>query len=227
MNFLLKQNWWKYVGVILVASTIVVGLLMPVPRKDILNETIRNTFFHVPMWFSMLLVLVLSLVYSVKYLRTFNPVYDTIAATSANVGLWLGCFGLGTGMLWAQYTWGAFWNNDPRQTTAAVFMLIYLAYFVLRGSMDDRDKRAKVAGVYNIFAFFAYIPLMFIVPRLMGGLHPGGQGNPVISKGDMDVNMKQLFYVGVIGWTLMGFWMVSLKVRLELVKEKILSQQMN
>ncbi|WP_315816879.1 hypothetical protein [Paraflavitalea speifideaquila] len=55
----------------------------------------------------------------------------------------------------------------------AIALLIYLAYFVLRNSMTDLDKRGRVAAVYNIFAYFIYIPMILILPRLVESLHPG------------------------------------------------------
>ena len=222
MNLKIKQNWWKYLSVSLVFGLIFVGMLIPVPRLPILHETARNTFFHVPMWFTMTILLLISLIYSIRYLRTFDLKYDTMASASANVALWFGVLGLLTGMVWARFTWGEYWSNDPRQMTAAIFMLIYVAYFVLRSSMDDEEKCAKVAGVYNIFAFFAYLPLAFVIPRMMESLHPGGEGNPVFGRGDMDATMRTVFYFGAIGWILLGVWMATLVSRYENLKRKVL-----
>lgn len=221
MNFLLQQHWWKYLSIALLAYTIVAGLLLPVPHLPILHETIRNLYFHVPMWFGMLLILLMSFVYSIKYLRSFNILYDTVADEAAGIGVWFGVLGLITGMIWAKYTWGDWWSNDPKQLASAVGMLIYLAYFVLRGSIDDQDKRAKISAVYNIFAFCILIPVLFIVPRLTDSMHPGNGGNPGFNAYDLDSRMRLVFYPAVFGWTLLGVWMVSLQLRYRLLKEKI------
>ncbi len=221
MNFYLKHNWWKYLSVGLLIYTIIGGLLLPVPQLGIINETIRNVYFHVPMWFTMTFLMVVSLWYSIKYLRTFDRRYDIMAAESANVGLWFGVLGLLTGMVWAHYAWGKAWSNDPRQTTAAMFMLIYLAYFVLRGAIEEEDKRAKVSGVYNIFAFFAYVPLTYIIPRLVDSLHPAGGGDsPVFNRDDMDAGMRMVFYPAAIGWIFFGMWIMSLRARFKLLRMK-------
>ncbi len=218
VNTLLKQNWWKYVGVVFVAYSLIAGLLIKVPALSIVYESIRNLFYHVPMWFAMIFILLLSVIFSVRYLQTSNPLYDVIAEQTASVGLLFGCLGMVTGMLWAAYTWGEPWSNDPQQMASAIALLIYFAYFVLRGSMEDMDKRGKVAAVYNIFAFCAFIPLIFVVPRITDSLHPGKGGNPAFSKFDLDSTMRLVFYPAIIGWIFVGMWIASLKTRLELIR---------
>ncbi len=80
---------------------------MPVPGQvGMLDETIRNLFFHVPMWFSMITMLLISAFYGIVYLRTQNPKHDMISSEAAHVGILFGILGLLTGMIWAQFTWG-------------------------------------------------------------------------------------------------------------------------
>lgn len=218
LNQLLYKHWWKYACVALMLFTLIAGLLMPVPRLPILNETIRNQYFHVPMWFGMVLLLFASLWYSLRYLKSFDLKYDVAAEATTQVGIVFGILGLVTGMVWAKYTWGEAWSNDPKQLMAAIALLIYLAYFILRGSMEDEDKRAKVAAVYNIFAFFIYIALIFVVPRMVDSLHPGSGGNPGFSKYDLDDYMRIVFYPSVFAWTMLGLWMASIQMRLQFIK---------
>ncbi len=218
-NRLLLAKWWKLIAILLMIYTFAAGLLMPVPRLDILNETIRNAYFHVPMWFGMMLILLFSLIYSIKYLSTGNLRYDYVAIEAAKVGVLYGLLGLTTGMIWAQYTWGAWWNGDPKQNMAAIAMLMYLAYIVLRGSISDQDQRAKVSAVYNIFAFVALFPLLYIVPRLTDSLHPSNGGNQGFVAYDMDGWMRLVFYPAIIGWTFLGLWIASLNVRATYLEE--------
>ena len=217
----LKQHWWKVIGVLFVLYAIIGGLLIPVPELPILNETIRNLFYHVPMWFSMMILYAVSVVYGIMYLGSSKPEYDIISHRTITVGLFLGVLGLVTGMVWARFTWGAFWVPDPKLNGTAVTMLTYLAYLVLRGSMDDEQKRARLAAVYNIFAFVMMIVLIMILPRMTDSLHPGNGGNPAFGKYDMDNTMRLVFYPAVIGWTLLGAWMVNLNVRLDRIKLKM------
>ncbi len=217
----MKKHWWKGLTVVLVLYTVVVGMLQDVPRLAILNETIRNLYFHVPMWFGMILILLGSMVYSIKYLRNPLAKNDIIAVQAANVGILFGVLGILTGMEWAKFTWGEYWSNDPKQNAAAIGLLIYFAYLVLRGSFQDHQQRARIGAIYNIFAFAALIPLLFILPRMTDSLHPGNGGNPGFNAYDLDARLRAVFYPAVLGWTLLGVWMVHLRARLEILKQHI------
>ncbi len=117
-------------------------------------------------------------------------------------------------MAWARFTWGAWWVNDPKLNGAAIGMLIYCAYLILRSSLEDEQQRARISAIYNIFAFSTLIPLLFILPRLTDSLHPGNGGNPGFSNYDLDNNMRIVFYPAVIGWILLGVWLTQLGVRI-------------
>ncbi|CAN5136280.1 cytochrome c biogenesis protein CcsA [soil metagenome] len=222
-----KSHWWKILAVFLLLYTVIGGFLIDVPRLAILNETIRNQYFHVPMWFSMLILLTASVVFSIKYLRNSNPVSDKFAASFAEMGIVFGILGLLTGMVWARFTWGAWWVNDPKLNCAVIALLIYLAYAVLRNSVEDVQQKARISAVYNIFAFATLIPLLFILPRMTDSLHPGNGGNPGFNIYDLDNKLRLIFYPAVIGWTLMGVWLVSLNIRIKNIKDKIYDVQLN
>jgi heme exporter protein C len=220
------MKWWKYLAIVLLLYTVVMGFLGHVPRLAILNETERNLYFHVPMWFGMTIILLASVINSVRYLRNPSPRLDILAHESAKTGILLGVLGLLTGSLWARYTWGTWWTTDVKLNGAAVTMLIYAAYLVLRGSVRDEQQRARLSAIYNIFAFSAAIPLLFIMPRLAeASLHPGMGGNPGFSKYDLDSAMRLVFYPAVIGWTLLGVWITEVACRLSFVQEKIYEKQ--
>ena len=135
--FNMKKFWWKILTIIILSYTIIGGLLFEVPRLVILNESVRNLYFHVPMWGAMLTLLTVSMVYSIKYLTGQDMKMDIRAVEFANGGILFGILGLATGMMWATYTWGEPWSGDPKQNSSAIAMLIYLAYMVLRNSLDD------------------------------------------------------------------------------------------
>jgi heme exporter protein C len=220
------MKWWKYLTIVLLLYTVVMGFLGHVPRLAILNETERNLYFHVPMWFGMTIILLASVVNSIRYLRNPSTRLDTLAHESAKTGILLGVLGLLTGSLWARYTWGTWWTTDVKLNGAAVTMLIYAAYLVLRGSVSDEQQRARLSAIYNIFAFSAAIPLLFIMPRLAeASLHPGMGGNPGFSKYDLDSGMRLVFYPAVIGWTLLGVWITEVACRFAFVKENIYEKQ--
>lgn len=218
---LLNQYWWKVLSIVLLFYVLVAGLLGPVPELAILNETIRILYFHVPMWFGMVIILTASVVFAVKYLSGNDLKADQMSVELANVGVFLGVLGILTGMIWANYTWGAPWSGDPQQNAAAIGLLIYFAYFVLRGSLQDEQQRARISAIYNIFAYAALIPLLYILPKLTDSLHPGSGGNPGFVTYDLDSNLRLVFYPAVIGWTLLGFWIVSIRYRMRRIEETL------
>jgi heme exporter protein C len=226
----MRKSWWKILCVVLLVYAIVGGLLLPVPAIRQLQETIRNLYYHVSMWFAMMILFTTSVVYSIKHLRTLDYKYDIYAREYAAIGLLLGLLGYSTGAIWASYTWAdpnnpAFASfgsivREPKLIGAAMAILIYFAYFVLRSSITDIDKRARVSAVYNVFAYAMLFPSIWIVPRLLPSLHPGQEGNPALNFNDIDSRMRMVFYPAVIGWTLLGVWISTLKIRLTFIKEK-------
>ena len=221
----MKKKWWKIVASVLLLYTVFGGLLLEVPRLNILNETIRALYFHVPMWFSMIIMLLASVIYSIKYLRSGNSNHDLFSVEFANTGMLFGVLGIITGMIWAQYTWGEWWSGDPKQNAAAIGLLIYAAFLVLRGSLEDEQQRARISAVYNIFAFPSLIVLLFILPRLTDSLHPGNGGNPGFNAYDLDSKLRMVFYPAVVAWILMGVWLTSLKIRYRILQEKLYLNQ--
>ncbi|MEO1054484.1 MAG: cytochrome c biogenesis protein CcsA [Bacteroidota bacterium] len=220
----MKKNWWKILAVILLLYTVIAGLLMDVPqlREGNLDQTIRNLHFHVPMWFGMMIFFTVSLVYSIRYLRSNDLKYDHKALEFVNIGIVFGILGLATGSIWVRFTWtDAWWVNDPRLNGAAITMLVYLAYTVLRGSLEDEQQKARISNIYNIFAYAVMIPLIVILPRMTQSLHPGTGGNPGFNVYDLDNNLRKVFYPAVIGWTLLGLWIASLRIRLKHVSYKL------
>jgi heme exporter protein C len=195
------------------------------PYRNILNETIRNTFFHVALWFAMFVLLVVGLYHAVQYLRTGIYDHDIQSSSFNRIAIMFGVLGLITGSIWAKFTWNTFWTTDVKLNMTAVAMLIYLAYLVLRGSSSDHDKRARISAAYSIFAFLALIPLVFVIPRLTDSLHPGNGGNPALGGEDLDYTLRLFFYPSIIALILLGTWMAALLTRYERIKEKILQKE--
>lgn len=189
------------------------------PFRNILGETIRNTYFHVALWLAMLLLFIGSIYHAIRYLRRRESRHDTWSASLTAVGVIFGLLGLLTGAIWAKNTWGAYWSWDVKQNMTAIALLIYLAYFVLRASFEDPEQKARIAAVYNIFAFAALIPLIYVIPRLTDSLHPGAGGNITFGSQDLDNTMRMVFYPAVIGWTLIGLWLTTLNFRLKRLQE--------
>jgi len=216
----MRKIWWKILAASFVCISIVAGFIGPVPELPILNETIRNVYFHVPMWFAMITLYTISMVYSIKYLSSGKVEFDTIAVEAVNTGIIFCFLGLLTGMQWANITWGDPWPNDPKLNGSAIATLMYLAYLVLRNALEEEQKRAKISAVYNIFAFPIMVVLLYILPKLTDSLHPGSGGNSTFGDLDMDNYMRPVFYTAVIGWILTGVWICTLRYRIRLIENK-------
>ena len=217
------KHWWKILAVVCLTYTIVWGFLGEVPHLPVLHETIRNLYFHVTMWFGMMALLSVSLINSIRYLGSSTIRRDIVASESANVAILLGILGLITGSIWAKNTWGAWWTNDPQLNGAAITMLAYLAYSLLRNSIEDEEKRARISAVYNIFAFVMMVVFIGIIPKFTGvdSLHPGKGGNPGFNTYDLDSHLRVVFYPAIVGWILLATWIMQLRIRLKVIEKKI------
>jgi heme exporter protein C len=186
------------------------------PYRNVLEETVRNLLLHVPQWFSMILLLLIAAIYSGLYLHRGRLVYDAAAKAFTMAGLLAGTLGTLTGSVWARATWNAWWTSDPKLNGVAVGMAMYLAYVILRASVDDRYNRARLAAVYNLFVFPVFIALIVVMPKLSAvSLHPGSGDSVNFSQYDMDNTLRMFFYPAVIGWTLLYAWMAQLQIRLD------------
>lgn len=211
--------WWKVLGALLVIYSTVAGFLFGVPELPIINESIRNLYFHVPMWFGMIVLFSVSVYHSIKFLNTNNPQDDMKAVESVNIGIVFGSLGIVTGAIWARFTWGQAWSFDVKQNFAAIALLLYFAYLVLRNAIDEDQKRAKISAIYNIFAFPIMVVLLFVLPRLADSLHPGNGGNPGFNAYDLDSRMRMVFYPACLGWILIGYWIYTIVYRIRVIEK--------
>ena len=193
-----------------------------IPFQPVIFETIRNLMLHVPMWFTMFFLTGMSLVQSIKYLNKSEMKFDLMASSAIKAGVVFCLLGLITGSIWARFTWGSWWVNDPQLNGAMVTFLIYLGYLILRSSIEDDQNRARIAAVYAIFAFVILFILLMILPRFTESLHPGKDGNPAFSQYDLDNTLRMVFYPAVIGWIFIGFWLYRSQLTLEKLKRKYL-----
>ncbi|MBW6479321.1 MAG: cytochrome c biogenesis protein [Bacteroidales bacterium] len=220
-----NKTWnytWKIFTIILMLYVILGGLLFEVPALPVIHQTIRNIYFHVGMWFSMIFILFVGFLFSLAYLRNFDLKYDRMAYATVKTGLVFGILGIITGMIWAQNTWGTYWVNDPKLNGAAVGILVYLAYLILRASLDDPEKRARLAAVYKIFAFVIMFVFIMILPRISGpSIHPGVDGNPALATGDLDPMMRKVFFPAILGWILFSYWIYTVVERKDKITQKI------
>ena len=197
------------------------------PFQPNIMESIRNLMLHVPMWFTMFLLMGISFAQSIRTLRVGGDLDgDQRAVSAVKVGLWFGVLGLLTGSLWARFTWGAWWVDDPQLNGAFVTVMVYAGYLVLRGSIQDAKLRSRLSAVYNLFGFFLLVVLLMVLPRFTESLHPGKGGNPAFSSYDLDSALRAAFYPAVLGWMILGTWMYRLQLRIEQTRERLAEAQL-
>jgi heme exporter protein C len=183
-----------------------------------LEERAKIIFFHVPMSWMTVVAFLVSMWYGIMYLRRKDMEDDFRSALSAGLGLLFCILATTTGSLWAKFNWGSFWNWDPRQTSIFVLLLVYGAYFALRSAIEVEEKKASLSAVYAIIAAATVPFFIFIMPRIMPGLHPGSAGDvnagPVVSTGGMDTSMRIVLYSLLGGFLALYVWLMRIRIRL-------------
>ncbi|MBK9332539.1 MAG: cytochrome c biogenesis protein CcsA [Ignavibacteria bacterium] len=207
---------------LIISGVIVLGLALPIPNIPALGDKARVLYFHVPMSWISVLAFFMSMWYSIRYLKTKDHDYDIRSYSCAQLGFLFCILATATGSLWAKFSWGSFWNWDPRQTSIFILLLIYGAYFALRSAIDSEDQRAKLSSVYAIIAAVTVPFFVFIMPRIVESLHP----DPIINtqgKINMDSSMLTVFISALTGFTMLYLWMLNLKIRVEKINYNKLS----
>jgi heme exporter protein C len=192
-----------------------------------LGEKIKIMNFHVPVAWLCVVAYIVSMIFSIKYLKSRNMDHDLVAYSSAAIGTIFTILATVTGMIWAKFNWGSYWNWDPREVSIFVLLLIYAAYFTLRSSIENEETKAKLSSVYSILATFTVPFFIFILPRITSGLHPGaaneGNSGPVMSSNQnmLDSYMLYGFGISLLVTTIIYFWLLNVTVRQKRLMNKI------
>lgn len=225
---------WKIILYLLISFVSIAGIAFPIvknPEKWYefpfipgLEENAKIIFFHVPTSWLTVIAFLMSTIYSIKYLQKKDMLDDAKAYTAAQLGMIFCILATVTGAVWAKFAWGSFWSWDPRQTSIFALMLIYGALFALRSAIENEEKRATLSSVYSIISFVTVPFFIFIMPRIMNGLHPGSADDttsgPVVDF-KMNANMMLVFYLSLIGFTILYFWMWQVGYKSYMFKEKL------
>ncbi len=210
-----------------IASTFVVGALIffagyaalfLAPDEKTMHVIQRIFYFHVPSWIAMFVAFSVVFVANIAYLATRKSKWDCLSVSAAEVGVVCCTIGLATGPLWARPVWGIWWTWDARLTTTFILWLLYISYLLLRGLLDDPEKKATLSAVFGIFAFLD-VPLVYVSNRLWRTQHP----QPVILGGSgsgLDPTMGKVLLLCVIA--VMGVMIIVLfdRYRLERLRHE-------
>ena len=234
---------WKTILFLLLCFVSVAGIAFPIVENPVhwyqypiirgLEENAKIIFFHVPTAWITVVAFLMSTIYSIKYLRKKNLDDDAKSYAAAQLGIIFCILATVTGSIWSKFAWGAYWSWDPRQTSIFALLLIYGAWFALRSSIESEEKRATLSAVYSIIAFVTVPFFIFIMPRIMIGLHPGAEevvngklvqsASPVIDF-KMNSNMLLVFFLSLAAFTILYFWMWNLGYKSLIYKDRIQKQ---
>ena len=166
------------------------------PAEVTMGELVRVFYFHLPPAIICYLALLVSVVTGLIFIRTKDFKYDALSESGALLGLIYGLITLISGAIWANGAWGVYWNWDPRETTTLILWFAYLGYFLLRMSIENPERRASSAAVFNILAFMR-VPLSYVSFILWPSLHPrlGGDDGGLGLTG----TMVQALVMNIIG----------------------------
>jgi heme exporter protein C len=157
--------------------------------------------------------LIVSALTGTVYLIRRNLTWDHWSQAAAELG-WLGCaLAFITGSLWARAAWGVWWTWDPRLTTTFILWLIYSGYFLIRGSLEDAHRRARMGAVMTILGMID-LPLVFMATRWFRGMHP--------VSGGMEPAMRTALVVSLAGFSALFILLLALR-KTQLQQARLLS----
>lgn len=193
-------------------ATVVAGLFI-VPPDAAQGDVQRIMYVHVPSAWLAYAAFFVTLVGGVLYLLRRDLRFDRWAAASAEIGLVFTGLTIVSGAIWGKATWGVWWDWDPRLTTTAILFVIYAAYLLLRQSLAERDRRARLGAVFGIIGFLN-VPIVHFSVLWWRGLH---QPPTVIQPGDPTIDHLLLaeLLASVASFTLVYLWLLRRRVDLE------------
>lgn len=181
-------------------------------------EAARIVVFHVPCAILTFVAFLANAIYSWKFLRARSLLADAKANAAAEIGMLFAALATVTGSLFAMEQWGSAWNWDPRETSIVMLMLVYAAYFALRGAVEEKSKRARLSAAYSLLAFPAMVFLVWILPRIVESLHPT---NTLFSRSGLDPAYRVTLWGFFAGLLSLSVWMFRLRLRVEWAEARL------
>jgi len=193
-------------SVMLLAAALVIVFFFT-PLEETMGAVQKVFYMHISAAWVGMLGFLAAAVFGGIYLKKREPRWDLMSETGVEIGLVFTLVGIVSGSIWAKPVWNTWWTWDPRLTTSAVMVLIYLAYQMLRRGLDDPGRRARYSAVYAL-AGFVTVPLTFFSIRLFRTIHPvvvGGSSGMFA----MDKPMLAAFFLCLAAFTVLFvdlFW---------------------
>ena len=201
---------------LILGATVAIGLL-GVPADRLQGDVQRIMYVHVPAAWLAYLAFFVTLVGSLGYLIRRDLRFDRLAAASAELGLLFTGAAIVSGSIWGKATWGIWWDWDPRLTTTAVMFVVYAGYVLLRGSIVERTRRARLAAVLGIVGF-ANVPIVHFSVLWWRGLH---QAPTVLRPGSPTIApvLLAVLLANVVAFTIAFAWLLRRRMALEATRD--------
>ena len=172
-------------------------------------------YFHVPVAEASFLVFGVAAFFAIRFLISRRKDYDTKSRIAMEVTLLFVILTMITGDLWTRASWGVWWQWEPRLTTYFIMTLLVIAYFVLRNSVEDEERRAVYAAVFCIIAFID-APISFLITRIIPSDHP-----VVFTEGGLATNQLIPFIIGQIGMLMIAYAIYTMRMHEERLHERL------
>jgi len=147
--------------------------------------------------------------------RRGNVRSDAKSASSAELGFLFTVLATASGMVFARIQWGSAWNWDPRETSILMLMIVYAAYFALRSAIPDSAARGRISAAYNILACLVMPFLVFVLPMVMGSLHPSGT---LTSRGGLSPEYRIVLAAAMLGFVWLYVWLLRMRINAKVRK---------
>jgi len=203
-------NWQRTLGILALVSVAAGTLLglFAAPADRLQGDVQRLLYVHVPTaWVAMCSFFVVFLM-STLYLVQRRLAWDLVAFASAEVGVLCTAVTLVVGSLWARPTWGIWWTWDPRLTTTAILLIIYVGYLIVRSMTEDPDQRARWSAVIGVIAF-VQVPIVYLSVFWWRSLH-----QPPSSPRSMASSIGGVLLLNVVAYTIAFAYLVLRRYRL-------------
>jgi len=210
-------------GAGLVASAIM--SLAVAPPDATQGNVQRLMYVHVPSAWLAYLSFGVVFACSLAYLVTKRIRYDRVAHASAEIGMVFTALCIVLGSLWGKPVWGTYWTWDPRLTTTAIMLLMYVGYLAVRRLPDNPARRARWAAVVGIVAF-ADVPIVQLSVERWRSLH---QGPTVRLLGSSTIApiMAATLFLAVAAFTVLYAYLMLVRLRVGRLEERAVAEALS